>query len=132
MRKLIPKNQGQLVIEALLILPLVLWLSGLGLDLVRRAEHHLVFAHITCLVARERVLGRDERSADELVRSHLSRFWGGMGRGRETQLEVEEVISRNQWEVAAHIRYPAFFRFPWQGKTKHHMEASERCSFPIG
>ena len=126
------KNRGQLLVETMLVLPLMLLLSGLGLDLIRRVEHQLILHHITCLVVRERALGLASQTSDELVRHHVKRFWGEAIERPGQELRIEEVFGAGKWEVGAHLRYPAFFRFPWRGKTKHHMEVSERCSFPIG
>lgn len=122
---------GQIVVEALLALPLGLCLLGLGLDLFRRVQLRAVFHHAACQLAREQGLFlpnvRIETRARQLVESLLA---GAAGENQITA-STQRTAGRGV-EVRLHLRYPAFVRFPWRGGSKHHMEVTQRCFFPIG
>ncbi len=127
-------QRGQVFVELIFALPFLLYLSGLALDLVRCAEYHMVFHHVACSTVRRQSLGIAGGGERE-VRLGLARFFGP-GFPRAGRFEVEHTWSSSgrgrMRTVGLHYRYPQFFRFPLGEQTKHHMEVSAQCSFPIG
>ncbi len=126
--------RGQVILEAVIAIPLVIWLLGMGLDLLRRVQLHAIFHHAACRLVRERVLYVPRTRLEPRAATLVESLMAGALKGNEFQATIpkpKEQSGRGT-EVRLHHRYPAFVPFPWRGGTKHHMEVTERCFFPIG
>jgi len=124
-------RRGQVILETMVVLPLAIWLLGLGLDLFRRVQLHAVFHHAACRLVREQTLTVPRRGLEPRASDLLERLLPGALKGNEFQATTPQ-SGRGGAEVKLHHRYPAFVPFPWEGGTKHHLEVTQRCFFPIG
>jgi hypothetical protein len=122
---------GSLLIEMACVLGTGTLVLGLGLEMVRRAQYEAVLHHAAFLFTRTRVFGGDEARARKEMSHFVKRaFPDAMGTSFLRRLDMESLFSENAGESRGHLRYPAFFAFPYRGFRKHHFELTKYGVFP--
>ena len=125
-------SRGSLLLEAVLALPLLVGVSLINIEVVRRARQEVLLEQSAFLFVRARALGASSERALGLVSQFVSLALGSDSAKRYLkQLRIEEAILAGKWRVKFHQRYRTLLNFPVWDQTKHHYEVTRACHFPF-
>lgn len=109
---------------------LCLILVVINLEMIRRATYEVVFHHAAFLTARFRVLGKNSAEARGFGLEFVGNALGEHVSRDARERPIDEKWFREALESRWHFRYPAYLRFPYGGRIKHHFEVTKECKFP--
>ena len=123
-------ERGSVLVEGLAVLSLCLMGVVVNFEMIRRVRFEVVFHHAAFLTARFRMLGLGTREARGKAWEFVESALGEIAREGEGTMTIEERRFQKSLESRWQLRHPAFLRFPYEGRTKHHYEVTKKCKFP--
>lgn len=129
--RLARRNDGQVLLEAVVIFSLLLGSVWINLELMRRAQLDLLLHHAAFLAARARALGASLSATRRELRGFLVRGWGSAGNDLWRRTDYSEEFTADGGWVRLHARFPSLWNFRGADVTKHHFESTRKCLFPL-
>jgi hypothetical protein len=120
-------RRGSVFLEAVLILPWVLFGNALALEVVRRGYLELVVHHASFLEARAHAF----RSGGKTMSVSKDFLKTSLGESAMKRFLGEVIGGGENFRYQYFYRYKAFLSFPWKEETKHHFEVVRECKFPL-
>lgn len=119
------KNKGFASVEAVLTLIPMSLFCCLVLEMARRPWFE-VAAHWTSFVLAREALVLGPFRAQSKAKQTLNKLLKPI---KTDGMTADAELFADHWRSRVWIRYPAFARFPWKNKSKHHFEVTKRCTF---